>query len=95
MAYIVDLTIIMQMIFVISQARADGVVKPEEVEDVLKRFDADQRSGVHQDIKQFVRQTGVLKAVVGGKDDVLEKMVNLIDKYRVKGEDSTRPERRE
>jgi len=91
MAYIVDLTIIMQMIFVISQARADGVVKPEEVEDVLKRFETNQRIDVHQDIKQFVRQMGVLKAVVG-KDVVLEKMVNLIDNYRVKGEDRERPE---
>ena len=94
MAYIVDLTIIMQMIFVISQARADGVVKPEEVEDVLKRFAADQRIGVHQDIKEFVREMGVFKAVVG-KDIVLEKMVDLIDNYRIKGGDSTRPERLE
>jgi hypothetical protein len=95
MAYIVDLTIIMQMIFVISQARADGVVKPEEVEDVLKRFEADQRIGVHQDIKAFVRQMGVIKAVILGKDVVLDKMVTLIDNYRVRGEDSTRPDRPE
>ena len=40
MAYIVDLIIIMQMIFVISEARLDGVVKPEEVEAILSRFEA-------------------------------------------------------
>ncbi len=91
MAYIVDLTIIMQMIFVISQGRADGVVTPKEVEDVLKSFEDDQRSSVHRDIKQFVRQTSVFKAVVD-KDIVFEKMVNLIDHYRVRGEGSTRPE---
>ncbi len=92
MAYIVDLTIIMQMIFVISQGRADGVVRPEEVEDVLKRFEVDQRSSVHRDIKQFVRQMSIFKV---GRDVVFEKIVNLIDHYRVKEEDGTRPERLE
>ena len=77
MAYIVDLIIIMQMIFIISEGRADGVVKPEEVESVLKDFGANQRSRVHREIKKFVREMGVLKAVVG-KDIVLEKMVELI-----------------
>jgi hypothetical protein len=38
MAYIVDLIIIIQMIFVISEARSDRVVKPAEVEDVLNHL---------------------------------------------------------
>ena len=74
MAYIVDLIIIMQMIFIISQGRADGVVTREEVENVLKDFNANHRSRVHQDIREFVREKGVFK----GKDIVLEKMVALI-----------------
>jgi hypothetical protein len=77
MAYIIDLIIIMQMIFKISEGRADGVVKPEEVEGVLKDFGDNQRSRVHREIRKFVREMGVLKAVVG-KDIVLEKMVELI-----------------
>jgi hypothetical protein len=74
MAYIVDLIIIMQMIFIISQGRADGVVTREEVEDVLKDFEANQRSRVHRDIRKFVREEGVFKR----RDIVLEKMVALI-----------------
>jgi len=74
MAYIVDLIIIMQMIFIISQGRADGVVTREEVEGVLKDFEANRRSNVHRDIRKFVREEGVLK----GRDIVLEKMVELI-----------------
>ena len=74
MAYIVDLIIIMQMIFIISQGRADGVVTREEVEGVLKDFEANQRSNVHRDIRKFVREEGVFK----GRDIVLEKMVELI-----------------
>ena len=74
MAYIVDLIIIMQMIFIISQGRADGVVTREEVEGVLKDFEANQRRKVHRDIRKFVREEGVFK----GKDIVLEKMVELI-----------------
>jgi hypothetical protein len=71
MAYIVDLIIIMQMIFVISEARPDGVVKPEEVEDVLNRFEADQCNDVHQEIRKFIRDMGVLKAVTS--KDVVSK----------------------
>jgi len=78
----------MQMIFVISEARPDGVVKPDEVEDVLNRFEANQCNDVHQEIRQFIREMGVLKAVVG-KDIIFEKIVNLIDHYRAKGEDNT------
>jgi len=88
MAYIVDLIVIMQMIFVISEKRVNGVVKPEEVEDVLKDFEANQRSDIHRVIRQFVRQMGVPKAVVG-KDIVFEKMVDLINHHRAQGEVST------
>jgi hypothetical protein len=81
---------IMQMIFVISEARPDGVVKPEEVEVVLNRFEAVQCNDVHQEIREFIREMGVLKAVVC-KDVVFEKIVNLIDHYRVSAEDNTSP----
>ena len=74
MGYIVDLIIIMQMIFIISQGRADGVVTREEVEGVLKDFETNRRGKVHRDIRKFVKEEGVFK----GKDIVLEKMVELI-----------------
>ena len=47
MAYIVDLIITMQVIFIISQGRADGVVTRDEVEGVLKDFETNRRSKVH------------------------------------------------
>jgi len=87
MAYIVDLIIIMQMIFVISESRADGVVKPEEVDDVLNRFEAARRNDVHQDIKEFVVEMGVFNAIIG-KDIVFDKIVDLINHHRVMGEDT-------
>ena len=89
MAYIVDLIIIMQMIFVISERRENGVVKPKEVEGVLKEFEDNQRRRVHREIRQFVDQLGVAKAVMG-KDQVLEKIEELIEKYRVRGESNSR-----
>jgi hypothetical protein len=81
MAYIVDLIIIMQMIFILSEGRPDGVVKREEVEDVLKRFEDDHCNDVHEEIRTFVRETGVFNAVMG-KDTVFEKVVELIGRYR-------------
>ena len=65
----------MQMIFIISQGRADGVVTREEVEGILKDFEANHRSRVHRDIRKFVWEEGLFK----GKDIVLERMVELID----------------
>jgi hypothetical protein len=86
MAYTIDL-ITMQMIFVISETWPNGVVKPEEVEDILTRFEATQCNDVHHEIREFIREMGVLKAVVG-KDIVFEKIMNLIDHYRAKVEDN-------
>ena len=63
------------------------MVKPEEVEDVLSGFEANQCNDVHQAIRQFTREMGVLKAVVG--KDVFEKIVNQIDYYQAKGEENT------
>jgi uncharacterized iron-regulated protein len=91
MAYIVDLIIIMQMIFIISEGRVDGVVQRKEVESVLKDFEANQRNNIHRDIKRFVQQMGVMKAVVG-KDNVFDKVVQLIDHHRARGDDSRRAE---
>ena len=67
----------MQMGFIISEGRADGVVKPNQAEGVLKDFGDSQRSKVHRDIKKIVQEMGVLKAIVG-KDIILEKVVKLI-----------------
>jgi len=91
MAYIVDLIIIMQNIFVISERREDAVVTAQEVQDVLKDFEANQCNDIHQDIRRFVRQMGVLKAVVG-KDTVFDKVVDLIDQHRTRRDDSGRAE---
>jgi len=77
----------MQITFVISEARPDGVVKPKEVEEVLSRFEATWCNEVHQEIREFIREMGVLKAVVG-KDIAFENIMNLIDHYRAKGEDN-------
>jgi len=81
MAYIVDLIIIMQMIFLISEGRQDGVVKREEVEEVLRRFEDTHCNDVHEEIRTFVQETGVFNAVMG-KDTVFDKVVELIDQYR-------------
>lgn len=81
MAYIVDLIIIMQMIFFISEGRPDGIVKREEVDEVLKRFENDHCNDVHEEIRTFVQDTGVFNAVMG-KDTVFDKVVELIGRYR-------------
>ena len=51
MAYIVDLIIIMQTVYIISQGRADGVVTREEVEVVLKDFETNHHRKFHRDIE--------------------------------------------
>jgi len=63
------------------------MVKPKEVEEVLSRFEATWCNEVHQEIREFIQEMGILKAVVG-KDIVFENIMNLIDHYRAKGEDN-------
>ena len=46
-----DLIIIVRMIFVISEERPDRIVRPEEVEDVLTRFETDHSNHIHADIR--------------------------------------------
>jgi hypothetical protein len=88
MAYIVDLIIIIRTIVVISEAR-HKFVWPEEIEDVLRRFEANQRNEIHAEIRSFVQEMGVLQAIAGPKAIVLEKMVELVDSRGASAEDSS------
>jgi len=78
MAYIVNLIVIMRMIFFISDARIDGVVKFMEIDYVLDFFETNQRSDIHTEIGVFVRDLGAFTAV-RANDIVFKKMVELID----------------
>ena len=54
------------------------VVRPEEVVDVLRHFEANQHNEIHADIRAFIQEMSILEAIQR-KDIVFEKMVGLID----------------
>jgi hypothetical protein len=78
MAHIVNLVVIMRMIFIISDARTDGVVKFWEIDYVLDFFETNQCSDIHTEIGTFIRDLGAFTAV-SVNDIVFKKMVELID----------------
>ena len=80
MAHIVNLIVIMRMIFFISDARKDGVVKFMEIDYVLDFFEANQCSDIHAEIGVFVRDLGAFTAA-RVNDIVFRKMAELIDHH--------------
>ena len=83
MAYIVDLTCIMQIIFLIAAVRPSMEVTPDVVRIAMKAYEQACRREVHADINDF----SVHLAIAPGKCDiVLEKIKELIAKYRVSDE---------
>ena len=80
MGYIVNLTVILDVIFRTGTSHVRFV--PEE--DALKVIGAHIRSGrrdsIHQDIRSFVARESIRFAVVQ-KDLVFEKIIDLIRKY--------------
>ena len=80
MAYIVDLTCVMQIIFLLTAVRPSSEVTDEVVCMAMKAYEQTYRHEVHADINDF----DVGLAVAPGKCDVvLEKIKELIFKYQV------------
>ena len=83
MKYIVDLTCIMQIVFLLIAVLPSKVVTPDIVRMAMKAYEETYRHDVHVDIDDF----SVHLAIAPGKcDTVLEKIKELIFKYRVSDE---------
>jgi len=80
MECIVDLIVIMRMIFFISDARTDGIVRHKEVDNVLDIFETNLLSDIHAEIEVFVRDLGAF-TVARVNDIVFKKMLELIDNH--------------
>lgn len=91
MAYIVDLTCVMQIIFLLTSVRQHGEVTVEVVGMAMEAYERAHRSAVHADISAF----GVHLAVAPGRrDHVLEKIKELIRKHSIPDEEVTALRRR-
>ena len=80
MAYIIDLTCIMQIIFLLTAVRPSSEVTDEVVCIAMKAYEDAQRSEVHADIENF--DVGLAFAHER-QDAILDKIKDLIFKYRV------------
>ena len=88
MAYIVGLTVIMQMIFLKSASSENGLVSTAEVEEVLRRYKSEKQDTIHGAVRQFVQGMNPIKAIAG-RDQVFDKVVELIEQSSVQ---ANRPE---
>ena len=80
MAYIIDLTCVMQIIFLLTAVRPSSEVTDEVVCIAMKAYEEAERSDVHADIKDF--DVGLAFARER-QDAILDKIKELIFKYRV------------
>ncbi|KAG8916551.1 hypothetical protein FRC02_003751, partial [Tulasnella sp. 418] len=81
MAYIVDLTLVMRLLFwKMRQLGGIQSLRKEVVYEVLHEFqDSSTKQKVHTEIRSFVSKGGVLERT--NKDKVLDKVVALMEKY--------------
>lgn len=82
MAYIIDLVIIMYLVF-----NLDGPVTREQVRETVDTFQSQTKDIVHAEIRDFVSRRGVVEIFVN-RDDVFEKIVELICQHTVSSEAS-------
>ena len=79
-AYVVDLTVIMDGIF----RMAAGDMTPKHALQIVNRH---QRSGrgnaIHRDIRSFIAEAFAIRFSVPGKDLVLERIIDLIKQHCV------------
>ncbi|KAG8924272.1 hypothetical protein FRC02_010537, partial [Tulasnella sp. 418] len=75
MAYVVNLTILMELLFL--KIRQLGGIRPlseQVLNEILEEFqDSARKRDIHEEIKSFVKTN---------EQDVLEKVVQVIEKYR-------------
>lgn len=83
MAYIVDLTCVMQIIFLLASTR-NGVVNVEVIRIAMQAYEQVHRKNVHADINDF---SVSLAMAPGKRDDVLDKIKELIKSHSIRDEE--------
>jgi hypothetical protein len=78
MTYIVDLTCIMQILFLLAST---GPISPRVIKIAVKAYEEAGKSNVHSEIQSHVSVTR------SGGDDALEEIVRLINDHSIKAED--------
>ena len=86
MAYIVDLTCVMQILLLLVVVR-DEEVSAEAVRVAMDAYEKTYRPNVHAEISEFPVN---IATGPNRRDDVLHKIKELIDKYRIPDEDVMR-----
>lgn len=90
MAYIVDLTCVMQIVFLLASTRG-GVVDVEVVGIAMEAYESSYRGAVHDDLNSFSVH---LALSPGKRDHVLDKIKELIRGHSI-SDDQLRELRRE
>ncbi|KIJ27167.1 hypothetical protein M422DRAFT_78873, partial [Sphaerobolus stellatus SS14] len=81
MAYIVDLTLIMQNVFYLAVI-GDRPITRRLIKFAFRSYkESDIKEAVHSEINAYVLQAGILERA--GRDRVLEKIKELIDQNRM------------
>jgi hypothetical protein len=79
MGYIVNLTVILDYIFRTSGGNVTGNAAREVMGTHVR---SGRRDSIHQDIRSFVKEMFLIMPTFSEKDLVVERIVQLIEKYR-------------
>ncbi|KAG1723666.1 uncharacterized protein EDB91DRAFT_1255563 [Suillus paluster] len=79
MTYIVDLTCIMQILFLLAPT---GPISRRAIKAAIKTYGVTGKSGVHLKIKSWH-----MPLIPSGRDDALEKIVGLIEDHSIKADE--------
>ncbi|KDQ56951.1 hypothetical protein JAAARDRAFT_47669 [Jaapia argillacea MUCL 33604] len=80
MGYIVDLTIVMQRLFLLINPADSAPLTQVIVDSTLEGYDKSrEKMEVHNQIREFVRDASIFRGM--GKDRVFEQVVTLINKH--------------
>jgi hypothetical protein len=84
MAYIVDLTLVMQNVFWLADGR--GKISRRLIKVALKAYlDSEVKGDAHFMISEHVKKVNV--ASPGARDTTLEKITEILEKHRIQSED--------
>ncbi len=80
MGYIVDLTVILDIIFRTTSGSVTGSAVLEVMDNHVR---SGSRNSIHRDIRSFIAETYSIRFAIPDKDLVLEKLISLIRRYCV------------
>jgi hypothetical protein len=86
MCYIIDLTLVLDKLFVQAVLVGPRPLTDGDIEEALKKYKTSIMSGVHRDIRQYAKDVNFLDTVVStAPEKVMERLILKYSSFRQSG----------